>query len=420
MTPTYEQLLAKAQAAVDRSNYREAVKHFRAARRLDASDPKITHALAIALHEMARGPQAEALYVKLRGGEYHPSAALAMSQFRPEAMTSSDEAILLQTARTETIGAEYRTGACMALGRMWDAQGRLDDAFAAFRDGNDLMAKTFDLDRLAAQEDLEIARIERAFSEAFVKRWQGRGHESAAPIFVVGRPRSGTTLIEQILATHPKVQGMREPMALSHAIETRVYWPPQMDSPPEYFRELGEVYLRMIRQAGWRRKPRFVDKFPMNYFYIGVIALAFPNAVILHTVRDPMDAGLSWYQRQYDRGNEFSYDLRHIGLSYRRYRRIMDHWGKVLPGRVTDVVYEDLVASPEQQIRWLITEACGLEWEDVCLRFYENDRLVRTPSKFQVRQPIFTSAVGRWRHYQPYLTPLIDALGPHGPARQAA
>jgi tetratricopeptide (TPR) repeat protein len=416
MSSAYDRAAARAQAHFNAGRLEPAVKAYRSALRLAPTSPRAAYNLAAALHELARADETVAIYKNLRGTELHPSAALGLSHISPESMTGADQDMLLRTGRTENIGASFRARAWAALGRMWDAQGRYDDAFAAFAEAARLMAPAPGvLDQMAAQEQLEIERIKRAFSPLFMARWHGRGSDSAAPIFVVGRPRSGTTLIEQILATHRSVAGLREPMALSQAIGAKVEWPPTANSSPDYFLDLAEDYLGRIRNAGWRRSRRFVDKFPQNYFYIGVIALAFPKAVILNSVRDPMDTCFSWFRYVYDTGNEFSHDLAHAGRAYVRYREMMDHWAEVLPGRVIDIDHEALVADPETKIRELITGACRLEWDENCLKFYENERLVKTASKFQVRQPIFTDSIGRWKRYRRHLGPLIEALGPYGP-----
>ena len=416
MSAAYDRAANRAQVHFNAGRYEQALKGFRTAQRYAPENPRAAYNVGMALQELARADQAIAVYGSLRGSELHPQAALQLSQIRPEAMNAADEAMLLKTGRTETIGNEYRSRAWAALGRQWDAAGRYEDAFVAFAEAARLTAPAVEtLDQMALQEQLEIDRIKRTFSPLFFARWNGRGSDSAAPIFVVGRPRSGTTLIEQILASHRSVAGMREPLALSQAIGRKVQWPPTSDSPPDYFLDLAEDYLAHIRQAGWKRSRRFVDKFPQNYFYIGAIALAFPKAVILNSVREPTDTCFSWFRYVYDNGNEFSYDLAHAGRAYVRYREMMDHWDEVLPGRVINIDHEALVADPETKIRELI-KACGLEWDDHCLRFYENDRLVRTASKFQVRQPIFTDSIGRWKRYQRHLGPLIEALGPYGPA----
>ena len=156
-----------------------------------------------------------------------------------------------------------------------------------------------------------------------------------------------------------------------------------------------------------------------NYVNIGIIHLLFPNATILHSVRDPVDTCLSCYRQLFRTGNENTYDLREIGEQYVRYREMMAHWDRVLPGRVTNVVHEDLVRDPERQIRHLVTQACQLKWDDSCLRFFATKRPVRTASVAQVRKPIFKTSLERWRRYEADLTPLLDALGLYGPQRES-
>ena len=153
---------------------------------------------------------------------------------------------------------------------------------------------------------------------------------------------------------------------------------------------------------------------PDNYSEIGMIHLCLPNAVILHSVRDPVDTCLGCYKQIFVSGHETTYDLTLVGKTYVLYRRLMEHWNRVLPGRVVDVVYEKLVADPETEIRRLLT-VCGLPWDDACLRFHENQRSVRTASSSQVRQPIYKSSLQRWRRYEKHLGPLLEALGPYAP-----
>ena len=158
-----------------------------------------------------------------------------------------------------------------------------------------------------------------------------------------------------------------------------------------------------------------MDKTLESFLHVGMIALMFPRAVILHSVRDPVDTCLACYRQLFAEGAETLYDLASIGAEYVRYREVMDHWRAVLPGRVIDVVYEELVAYPERRIRWLVSEACGLEWSESCLAFHEADRPVLTASAAQVRRPIFRSSVERWRRHQHRLGPLFEALGPYAP-----
>jgi hypothetical protein len=173
-----------------------------------------------------------------------------------------------------------------------------------------------------------------------------------------------------------------------------------------------------MRERGWNNSGRFIDKMLNNFVFIGLIHLMFPKATILHAVRDPVDTCFSNFRTPFLTANEESYDLAEIGRSYVRYRQMMEHWDQVLPGRVIEVNHEALVADPEARIRWLVTQACGLEWDDACLAFHKTKRPVRTASVTQVRQPIFTTSVQRWRRYEKHLGPLLDALGPYAPQRR--
>ncbi len=170
-----------------------------------------------------------------------------------------------------------------------------------------------------------------------------------------------------------------------------------------------------MRKRGWTQ-PHFVDKTLENHLRVGMIHLMFPNAIILDSVRDPIDTCLSCYRQLFTEGNETLYDLAQIGRAYVRYRRVMEHWDRVLPGRVTKVEHEKLAADPDRQIRSLITDVCKLDWEPSCLRFHESPGAVRTASAAQVRRPVFQSSIGRWRRHSHDLGPLLAALGPYANA----
>jgi len=285
---------------------------------------------------------------------------------------------------------------------------------------------------LKVLEDIarRTTQAELIFDSAFLEKYAGFGHPSSLPIFILGMPRSGSTLIEQILSSHPMVHGAGELTTLHETI-VDMRWPfegylqrgPEgglQPSPPpkpanRYFRELGAAYVKALRGYSARAQ-RITDKMPDNYFDLGMIHLCLPNAVILHSVRDPVDTCLGCYRQIFATGHETTYDLALMGKTYVLYRRLMEHWQRVLPGRVIDVVYEKLVADPETEIRRIVA-ACGLPWNDACVRFYENERPVTTASSSQVRQPIFKGAVQRWRRYEKHLGPLLDALGPYAPPR---
>ncbi len=179
--------------------------------------------------------------------------------------------------------------------------------------------------------------------------------------------------------------------------------------------DLAEDYLGLMRQRGWQGADRFVDKTLENHLRVGMIHLMFPNSVILDSTRDALDTCLSCYRQLFTEGNETLYDLGQIGRAYVRYRRVMEHWDRVLPGRVISIEHEKLVADPEGQIRWLVGDACKLECDPACLRFHEAQGAVRTASAAQVRRPIFSTSVGRWARYSRELEPLLKALVPYAP-----
>lgn len=265
---------------------------------------------------------------------------------------------------------------------------------------------------------MAVANISGRLTAPFIARHEGGGSASAAPIFIVGMPRSGSTLLEQILSSHPKVQGMGETTALGETLAGRFpYGNSETEETiaPDHFRRLADAYLERLRARGWRKEPFVIDKMLGNYMQIGIIHLMFPRATILHAMRDPVDTCLAGFRKLFRSGNETTYSLADIGAQYVRYREMMAHWDEVLPGRVVHVRHEALVSDPDSKIRWLVEEACRLKWDDACLRFYATRRPVRTASIAQVRQPIFTSSLERWRRYEKHLGPLFEALGPYAP-----
>jgi hypothetical protein len=230
-------------------------------------------------------------------------------------------------------------------------------------------------------------------------------------------PRSGTTLVEQILASHPMVHGAGELKTMNDVVLTvrgpdgnTIPYPefvPSLD--PAALQAIGARYLALLRELAPHGE-RVTDKMPSNYYFVGLIHLALPNARIIHTMRDPVDTCISCFSKLFTAEQNHTYDLGELGRYYRRYERLMAHWRRVLPpGRMLDVRYEDVVADLDGQARRII-DYCGLPWDDRCLSFHETDRPVRTASATQVRQPIYSSAVGRWKVYEEFLGPLLNEL----------
>ena len=388
------------------------------------SDAAETHfSLARALTIVGRTDQAIARYRSLSVDPPHrPRALTLIAMLDPAAVDDSELAALRGAAQDQALEGEIRAGLLFALGDVLDRRGRNDEAFAAYADGNrlkrDALAAESVTDRpeTVARDHAGTSRfIQGLFTADFIARHGGAGSSSAAPIFVVGMPRSGSSLIEQILSSHREVRGLGESGVLSHLADGGF---PGAGRPgdPAGWRPLAEAYLAAMRGRGGKGVPRFVDKTLENYLHVGAIAAMFPKAVILHAVRDPMDTCLSCWRQLFATGAETLYDLADIGAEYRVYRAVMAHWARALPGRVIDVDHEALVADPEGGIRRLVTEACALPWNDACLAFHQAGGVVRTASSAQVRQPIFRTSLARWRRYADRLGPLTEALGPYGPA----
>ena len=310
---------------------------------------------------------------------------------------------------------DQRIPANFALGQALEAKGHPDEAFAAFAEGNrqeqaKALARGIDPSALVMEHAATIERVRARFSPEFLAAQAGKGALEPAPIFIVGLPRSGSTLIEQILGAHPRAQALGETGALPELLETGV----AMADAPDW-RGLAKDYARRLRRLGWREGQRPIDKTLENYLHVGAIALMFPRATILHAVRDPVDTCLSAWRLLFPEGGEALTDLAEIGREFVDYRRMMDHWAEALPGRVIDIDHEALVADPEARIRWLVTEACALPWNPATLAFHEGPGPVLTASAAQVRQPIFTTSLQRWRRYEAHLGPLLEALGPYAP-----
>lgn len=372
--------------------------------------------LASALAVEGRIDEAVATYRQLSLAPPDRAEALArLAILRPQDVTDDELAWL----EAEASKADDKAALHFGLGAALEARGRYDTAFVRFSAGAAatlaaLAADGIDPDALEGQHEASTRVVRGRFTAEFLAR-QRPSESRAAPIFIVGFPRCGSSLVEQILASHPVVQGMGETGAFG-ALADGWYSSPNTRAP-DAASGLADGYLVALRAAGWRAGARPIDKTLENYLHLGLIALAFPRAVIVHCVRDAPDTCVACFAELFARGNETLFDLAQIGREYARYRAVMDHWREVLPGRVSDVGYEALVSSPESEIRALVTEVCGLPWAPECLDFHHTRRPVATASAAQVRRPIYASSVGRWRRYEAHLGPLLDALGFDPPPR---
>jgi len=314
--------------------------------------------------------------------------------------------------------ADDQSHLAFALGKALEDRREYDESFRFYRRGNAI--RRVEHKHNPQVNVLDSVRQVRTFDRAFFEQRKGWGCQSAEPIFVVGLPRAGSTLIEQILASHSQVEGtteLQDIIAISRKLGGRSRQSPAGKYPEilaemsaDEFRELGESYLETtkIQRTG---SPFFIDKMPNNFRHIGLIHLILPNSRIIDARRHPMGGCFSGFKQLFAHGQTFTYGLEDIGKYYRDYVRLMDHWDAVLPGRVHRVQYEEMVSDTENQIRALL-DYCGLEFEEQCLRFYETERAVRTPSSEQVRKPIYKESMEQWRNYEAHLGPLKEALGP--------
>jgi hypothetical protein len=318
-------------------------------------------------------------------------------------------------ADSVTLSVGDRIELHFALGKANEDVGRHAEAFRQWLDGNALKRQQIAYDEAATLGELD--RIQSVFTCELIRTWQDVGDPSPVPVFIVGMARSGSTLVEQILASHPQVFGAGELKHFDGSVkqirtnfgDAAIY--PELVSgmTDEDFRDLGVRYLAEIKRLA-SDSIRITDKAPGNFMFAGLIHLALPNARIIHTIRNPVDTCLSCFSKLFNEGQNHTYDLAELGRYYRHYQELMAHWHRVLPpGRILDVRYEDVVADLEGQARRIIAH-CGLNWDPRCLAFHQTERPVLTASAAQVRRPIYNNAIGRWRVHEEALGLLLAEL----------
>ncbi len=308
------------------------------------------------------------------------------------------------------------TKACFyfAAGKYFDDVGDYPSAFDHYSMGNNAADKTFDAPSF---NDL-IKNCIYQFSPRSIRKIGGGGSASEKPVFVLGMPRSGTTLVEQILASHSQVLGAGELNDMkyiakfgSHFVNPKQAYPNFLPFlAQQHYQRLASEYLRRIEElAGSHSASRVVDKHPLNFQFVGLIFSMFPNAKIIHTVRHPLDTCLSCFFQNFSRGQHYSFDLGTLTSFYLGYQRLMEHWEMLYPGKILTVEYENVISDQENQSRRLL-DYCGLEFEAACLKFYETERTVKTASFKQVREPVYRTSKNRWKNYQRELMPVAKAL----------
>lgn len=403
------ELMGRAEQAMDA--YR------RIARRWPAHVPA-RYLLGNLLKAEGRFGEAEALYTQIMAErpDYAQAHFTYSGIHRYREHTDPHIATMLSLLNSGVLPVDKRILLAFALGKAFEDLRDYREAFRHFELGNRLRRGTFHYD---IRTDAElIGNIIATFNREDVARLQFKGEASNRPIFVVGMVRSGTSLVEKILASHPAVHGAGE-LEHAFALGVRLFLDPSRHYqfrplhtyPASAFEAFGRTYLARI-DALETRAPRVVDKLPFNMMMIGLIRATLPNATIIHCVRDPRDTCLSIYRQNFATDNyRFAYELETIGQFHNLYRRLMRHWHEIYPGVIHDVRYESLVTDPESEIRKLLA-ACDLEWDDACLRFHATPGRVTTASFYQVRQPMYADSVGAWQHYREFLQPLLQALEP--------
>jgi len=393
----------------------EAVTHYQKALACEPDNAEFHNSLGVALNTLGQFAQATAAFARAislapRKVEFH------LNLLSCKRVTTDDPYLIamLELYRDRAaVGIHSQIALHFALGRAFEDLGEHERSFRHLVMGNALKRRELIYDEATALRQFERTRA--TFTSELMSDKHGAGEPSRIPVFVLGMPRSGSTLIEQILASHSQVFGAGEIHEFNDAVDVIARannWSyPEMvaNMSAEQLRQLGTSYVDSIRACA-PSAARIVNKLPGNFGSIGLIHLALPNARIIHTTRDPLDTCLSCFSLLFAGGHAYSYDLAELGRYYHGYHLLMQHWRAVLPpGVMLEVRYEDVVSDLEGQARAMVTH-CGLEWEEACLAFHRTRRPVQTASMTQVRQPIYRTSIGRWHRYKDLLQPLVQAL----------
>ena len=391
----------------------DAIRLFHEVLERDPADADASYALGLAYQRIGRLAEGASWLGKAL--ELRPAHADAMWQLALSGKPGQSRLDLPRIealAESDLLDMPDRMLAHFTAGRIRDAMGDHREAFAHYVAANRLKDVSFDPEGEAQR----LAVIKRTFDRPFFERMRGAGVEDPRPVFIVGLPRSGTTLLEQMIASHSRAHGAGELEDMSRLAldllpsiyDTAGGLAKAAEVGPHELRAVGEAYVGALDQRAPGAE-RVVDKMPMNVLHLGLIAAALPGSRLIHCRRDPMDGCLSMYTHHFTGNYPFAYDLENLGFYWRLYDDLMAHWRAVLPVSVLEVSYEALVQDPEATLRGVL-EFCGLPWDPQCLAFHADGRVVRTSSFAQVRQPVYRTAVGGWRRFETELEPLRRAL----------
>jgi tetratricopeptide (TPR) repeat protein len=410
----------KAVALSKIGDYENAIKLYDDVLAENPGYSKIWHSFGHTLKTAGLLERAIAVY--RRSIELEPAygeAYWSLANLKTFRFTDQDVGEMRRQLESQQLTDEERFHFDFALGKAMEDRKEYGEAFRHYEKGNTLRRQLIDY---SPQRNAgKVAVSKKIFSAEFFRERAGYGNQSADPIFILGMPRAGSTLLEQILSSHSQVEGTMElpdVIAITKDLyrrqtdrQARTYYPMLAGMDREQAETYGLRYLDNTRVHRKTGAPFFIDKMPNNFAHIGLIQLILPNARIIDARRHPLACCFSNYKQHFARGQNFSYGLDDMGRYYADYVELMAHYDDVLPGRIHRVHYENMVADTETEVRRLL-DYCGLPFEEGCLRFFENDRPVRTASSEQVRQPIYTDGVEHWRHFEEWLGPLKRALGP--------
>ena len=378
------------------------------------------------LHEVLGDlAEAEALFRKAQASHPDTPRVLAvLANLLRGRLPDHDRDAIVERLDDPGLHDEGRMGLLFGLAQVSDAQGDYTQAALCLEQANQLaleQSRKRGRRYNQAEHDRFLDRLIESFTPELFERLEGAGHETRQPVFVVGMPRSGTTLVEQVLASHSRVHGAGELRLARQSLEAipsvvgrEAPLPqclPALDGPGVALlarRHLDELGKIVNREAPLFLPDRVVDKMPDNYLHVGLLAILFPRATLIHVRRNPRDIALSCWMTNF-RSIRWANDFDHLAARFEGHRRMTEHWRQVLSGRIHEVIYEQLVEDFEAGARRLV-ELCGLDWEPACLEFHQTSRPVHTASVTQVRQPLYNRSVARWRHYEHVLQPLFDKL----------
>ncbi len=409
-------------ALADLGRFAEAEAKYRHAIRVDCRFDGAYNNLGLLLKARGRLAEAgaafeQAIVLAPRNAAYYDNLAAVRRFVAGDPFVTALEAMAEHAAALATADQIHLH---FALAKAYEHIGQAEKAFRHLLSANSLKRGQVAYDEVATLGLMD--RLRELMTRDVMEARQGCGEPSALPVFIIGMTRSGTTLIEQILASHPQVFGAgeidlfdRAAGSIRNALPGRPPFPEMIQAmSAAHLRTLGAFYVdRIARQAP--AAERITDKMTVNFLFAGLIHLALPDATIIHAVRDAADTCVSCFATHFTKAHAHTYDLAELGRYYRHYQALMAHWRDVLPrGRIMDVQYEELIADPQSVARRIVAH-CGLAWDARCLDFHHTKRAIRTASAGQVRKPIYKDSVGRWRKFKPFLGPLFAELEPGAP-----